>query len=57
MGEDALPFCVALDLAPDVARDPAEIGSDCLERPVGALELLGVRIALVGDQRVLAARW
>src|SRR6202167_3180946 len=54
MGEDALQLSLALDPAHDVARDPAEIGSDCLERPVGALELLGVRIALVGDQRVLA---
>ena len=54
MGEDALPFGVAVDLAHDVARDPAEIGADRPQRPVGALELLGVGIALVGDQRVLA---
>ena len=54
MGEDALQLGLALDLAHDVARDPAEIGADRPQRPVGALELLGVRIALVGDQRVLA---
>jgi hypothetical protein len=45
MGEDALQFSVAPDLAHDVARDPAEIGSDRLQRPVGALELFGHRIA------------
>jgi hypothetical protein len=54
MGEDALQFGVVLDLARDVARDPAEIGSDRLQRPVGALELLGVGVALMGDQRMFA---
>jgi hypothetical protein len=43
MGKGALQFSLALDLAHDVANDPAEIGSDRLQRPVGALELLGVR--------------
>jgi hypothetical protein len=54
MGEDALQFSVAPDLARDVARDLAEIGSDRLQRPVGALELFGVGLALMGDQRVFA---
>jgi len=54
MGEDALQFSLALDLAHDVARDPAEIGADRLQRPVGALELLGVGVALMGDQRMFA---
>jgi hypothetical protein len=54
MGEDALEFSLALDLANDVARDPAEIGADRPQRPVGALELLGVGVALMGDQRVFA---
>jgi hypothetical protein len=45
MGEHALEFGVALDLARDVARDPAEMGSDRLQRPIGALELFGHRIA------------
>ena len=54
MGEDALQFSVAPDLAHDVARDLAEIGSDRLQRPVGALELFGVGLALMGDQRVFA---
>ena len=54
MGEDALQFSLALDLAHDVANDPAEIGADRLQRPVGALELLGVGVALMGDQRVFA---
>ena len=52
MGEDALQRGVAFDLAHDVARDAAEIGSDRLQRPIGALELLGVGVALMGDQRM-----
>ena len=52
MGEDALQFSLALDLAHDVANDPTEIGSDRLQRPVGALELLGVGVALMSDQRM-----
>jgi hypothetical protein len=44
MGEDALQRGVALDLAYDVARDAAEIGADRLQRPIGALELLGVAV-------------
>ncbi len=51
MGEDALQFAFALDLAADVANDPAEIGADRLQRPLGALELFGVGVALMGDQR------
>jgi hypothetical protein len=46
MGEGAL--------AHDVARDPAEIGADRPERPIGALELFRMRVALVSDQRMLA---
>ncbi len=45
MGEDALQFSLAFDLAHDVAHDPAEIGADRLQRPVGALEVFGHRIA------------
>jgi hypothetical protein len=48
-GEGALQIGVGLDLAHDVARDPAEISADRLQRPVGALELLGVGIPLMGD--------
>jgi hypothetical protein len=54
MGESALQFGLAIDLAHDVANDPAEIGSDRPQRPVGALELLGVGVALVGDQSMFA---
>ena len=54
VGEDALQCGVALDLAHDVARDPTEISADRPRRPVGALELLGVGVALMGDQRVFA---
>jgi hypothetical protein len=42
------------NLAHDVAHDPAEIGADRLQRPVGALELFGMRVTLMGDQRMLA---
>jgi hypothetical protein len=54
MGEDALHLSLAPDLAHDIARDPAEIGADRPERPLGTLELLGVGIALMGDQRMFA---
>ena len=54
MGEGALQPGLASDLAHDVARDPAEIGADRPERPIGALELFRMRVALVSDQRMLA---
>ena len=55
MAEDALQFGFALDLAQNVAEnDPAEIGAQRLQRPVGALELFGMGIALMGDERPLA---
>ena len=37
-----------------VHDDAAEIGADRLQSPVGALELLGGGVALVGDQRIFA---
>jgi hypothetical protein len=54
LGEDLAPGRVAFGFADDVAEDPAEIGAHAAQRPVGALELLGVGVALVGDQSVLA---
>jgi len=42
MGEDAVQLGLALGLAQNVANDPAEIGSDRSQRPVGPLELIGV---------------
>ena len=54
LGEAPLRARVAVDLAADVADDAAEIGPERAQRPVGALELLGVGIALVLDQRELA---
>ena len=54
MGEGALQFSLVPDLAPDVANDPAEISADRLQRPVGALELFGVGVALMGDPRMFA---
>ena len=52
--EKALQFGLAPDLARDIAADPTEIGPDRPERPTGAPELLGVGVALVSDQRMLA---
>jgi len=40
---------VTLDLAADVADDAAELGAQLLEHPVGAVELLGMGIALLLD--------
>ena len=54
VGEEGLKRLLAPDLAADVADDPAEIGADRPERPVGALELLGVGVALMLDQRIFA---
>jgi hypothetical protein len=45
--ENALRFKVAAELARDVAADPTE-------RPARAPELLGVSVALMGDERELA---
>ena len=47
---------VAVDLAADVADDPTEPGAQELERPAGALELMGVGVAPMQDRRGLATR-
>ena len=52
--ENALQFGLAPDLACEVADDASEMGADGPERPIGALELLGVGVALMGDQGPLA---
>ncbi len=52
--EERVQFRFAGDLAGDVANGPAERGLEPARRLVGPLELLGVRIALVPDQRQLA---
>jgi hypothetical protein len=54
--KDNLPEQVgaAFDLAGNVADDTSEIGSKRPQGPVGALELLGVGIALMLDQGELA---
>lgn len=52
--EERVQFRIAGDLAGDVANGPAEIGLEPAQRLVGPLELLGMRIALVLDQRQLA---
>ena len=51
---DAYSHTVAFDLAGNVANDAAQIGPQLLQHPVGALELLGVGIALMLDQGELA---
>jgi hypothetical protein len=52
--EDRLELLFAGNLAGDVADGPAEIGPQLAQRLVGRLELLGVCITLVLDQRQLA---
>jgi hypothetical protein len=53
-GEEIFQRRLALDLAHNVANDPAEKGSDRFQRPIGPLELLGVGVALMGNERPLA---
>ena len=48
-GEARFQLRVAFDLAADVADDPAEPGAQELERPPGALELVGVAVAADHD--------
>ncbi len=52
LGEGGLLAGVAPDLARDVAEHAAQIGPQCPQRPVGALELFGVGVTLMRDQRV-----
>jgi hypothetical protein len=56
LSEDFSQLRIIARLADKIAANPAEIGPDRSQRPVGALELFGVGIALMSDQRVLAAR-
>jgi len=51
--KDLAQACVVLDPPGDVALDPPQEGAELAQRLVGVLELLGVRIALMGDQRML----
>jgi hypothetical protein len=51
--EDLLERPIALDPAHDVARHPCAQGP---QRPIGALELFGVGVALMGDQARLPTR-
>lgn len=52
--EERIQPRIAGDLATDVANGPAEIGLEPAQRLVRPLELLGVGIALMADQRQLA---
>jgi limonene 1,2-monooxygenase len=53
-GEQRRQFLLAFDLAFDVADHAPELGSERSERLAGALELMGMRVTLVLDQRVFA---
>jgi hypothetical protein len=47
---------IVLGLADDVAQDPAKIGAHAVQRAVGALELLGVGVALMAIGACLPTR-
>ena len=53
-GEDFFELGIAVDASPDVADDAAQIGLEPAQASVGALELMGMGIALMLDQRQLA---
>lgn len=52
--EGGFQLRLAPDAPTDVPDDPAQHRADRSERPVGPVELLGVGIALMGDQGMLA---
>src|SRR5262245_57655712 len=54
LGEDFFELGIAVDASPDVADDAAQIGLEPAQASVGALELMGMGIALMLDQRQLA---
>jgi hypothetical protein len=56
LGEGRVQLSVVARLANEVAADAAEIGPDRSQRPVGALELVGVCVTLMDDQRALMLR-
>ena len=53
--EDRFQFLVTLNLACDVATGSAQIGLERPQRLAGPLELLGMGIALMPDQRLLGS--
>jgi len=55
-GEDFFELGIAVDASPDVADNVAQIGLEPAQASVGALELIGMRIALLLDQRQLPTR-
>jgi hypothetical protein len=46
-GEDFFELEIAVDASPDVADDAAQIGLELAQASVGALELMGMGIALI----------
>src|SRR5262249_40352600 len=53
LGEDLFELGIAIDVSADVADDAAQIGLELAQASVGTLELLGMGIALMLDQREL----
>ncbi|CAH0356556.1 hypothetical protein SPH9361_04196 [Sphingobium sp. CECT 9361] len=53
-GEVALELGTSFDLALDVADDGTEIGSQRAQRLIGAVELMGMGVTLMLDQRMFA---
>lgn len=49
--EGGLQICIVFDLAANIVHHPAELRSQGLQRPMGTFKLLGMRVALVADQR------
>src|SRR6476620_11343240 len=53
-GEFGIEAGITFDLAGNVPDDAAEIGLECAQSPVGALELLGMGVTLILDEGELA---
>ena len=53
LGEDLFELGITVDALPDVADDAAQIGLELAQASVGTLELMGMGVALMLDQREL----
>jgi hypothetical protein len=54
LGKSRREAIIACDLSTNIADDAAKIGLQGFERPPRPLELLGMRVALLLDQREFA---
>ena len=52
--EGRLQFGIVFNLAANITHHPAKLRSQSRQRPIGTLELLGMRLTRVADQRALA---